>query len=325
MNRSHRHLWRGHSLVAVAIGATALTANAQDGPARILVGFSAGGSFDAIARLVGEKVKDELHRPIVVDNRPGAGGRLAVDTLKQAPADGSVIMLGPDALASLYPYTLKHISYDPKKDLKPVTTVAEFAFGFATGANPKITKWADFVDWAKKHPKEANYGVPAMGSPHQFFGLLIGEAIGVPMQPVPFQGSAPIAMALMGGQIPATVDVMSSLMENYKAGKINVLAVSSEQRIPQAPDIPTFKELGLPMATGLGFNALYAPAGTPDKEVAKWSDAVAKALAQPDVRKKLLEMGYMPVGKGPEELAARQASSVKRWEPVIKASGYVPQ
>ena len=304
--------------------AGALPAAAQEGaPAKIIVGFPAGGSFDALARILADKLKTELNRPVVVDNKTGAGGRIAVDALKASPADGSVVMLGPDALTSLYPFTFKKLSYDPKKDLVPVGTVAEFAFAFAVGSDPKVNTWAEYVAWAKKNPTKANYGIPALGAPHHFFGILIGDTIGVPMQNVPFQGSAPIALALIGGQISSTIDVASSLVENHRAGKIRILAVSSEARVPQTPEVPTFAELGFPAISGMGFNALYAPAGTPAAAVANWNRGLAKVLALPDVKEKLHTMGYFPVGKPTQELIDRQVASVKRWEPVIKASGFV--
>lgn len=313
-----------HTLSTLVVAALLpVGAWAQDGaPAKILVGFPAGGSFDAIARLVADKVKTELGRPVVVENKTGAGGRIAVDALKASPTDGSVVMLGPDALTSLYPFTFKKLGYDPKKDLVPVGTVAEFAFSFAVGTNPKANTWAEYVAWAKKNPKDANYGIPALGAPHHFYGLVLGEAIGVPMQNVPFQGSAPINMALMGGQISSSIDVASSQVENHKAGKIKMLAVTSEQRIPQAPDVPTFTELGFPNVSGMGFNALYAPAGTPTAVVAKWNQALAKTMAMPDVREKLVTMGFLPVGKSVDELVERQNQSARKWEPVIKASGF---
>lgn len=310
-------------LLAAMLGLSALASQAQEGtPAKIIVGFPAGGSFDAIARLIAEKAKTELNRPIVVDNKAGAGGRIAVDALKGSPADGSVVMLGPDALTSLYPFTFKKLNYDPKKDLVPIGTAAEFAFSFAVGSNPKVNSWAEYVAWAKANPKDASYGIPALGAPHHFFGILLGNAIGVPMQNVPFQGSAPINLALMGGQISSSIDVASSQVENHKAGKIRMLAVSTEQRIPQAPDVPTFTELGFPAVSGAGFNALYAPAGTPASAVDAWNKALAKVMAMPDVKEKLTGMGYSPVGKSTQELINRQNASIRKWEPVIKASGF---
>jgi tripartite-type tricarboxylate transporter receptor subunit TctC len=318
---SRRSLTQG--LLGSLLGLLALGSQAQEGaPAKIIVGFPAGGSFDAIARLIADKAKTELNRPIVVDNKAGAGGRIAVDALKASPADGSVVMLGPDALTALYPFTYKKLSYDPKKDLVPIGTAAEFAFSFAVGTAPKVNTWAEYVAWAKANPKDANFGIPALGAPHHFFGILLGNAINVPMQHVPFQGSAPINLALMGGQISASIDVASSQVENHKAGKIKMLAVSTEQRIPQAPEVPTFAELGFPAISGAGFNALYAPAGTPDSAVQAWNRALAKVMAMPDVKDKLTGMGYIPVGKSVQELVDRQNASARKWEPVIKASGF---
>lgn len=315
-------------LLGALIGSTlALGANlptlAQDNPAKIIVGFPAGGSFDAIARLLADKFKAELNRPVVVDNKTGAGGRIAVDVLKAAPADGSVMMLGPDALTALYPFTFKKLNYDPKKDIAPVGTVAEFAFAFAVGTDPKVNTWPEYVAWAKSNPQKANYGIPALGAPHHFYGMVLGDAIGVPMQNVPFQGSAPIALALMGGQISSSIDVASSMVENHRAGKIKILAVTSDKRISQTPEVPTFAELGYPKVTGMGFNALYAPPGTSASTIATWNQALAKVMAMADVRERLGNMGFIPVGKSVQELIERQNEAARRWEPVIKASGFV--
>lgn len=309
-------------LVVSMVAAVPMASFAQDTPAKILVGFPAGGSFDAIARIVAEKMKTELNRSVIVENKPGAGGRIAVDVLKASPADGSVVMLGPDALTALYPFTFSKLSYDPKKDLVAVGTVAEFPFSMATAIEPKVNTLAEYVVWAKANPNKANYGIPALGAPHHFFGMVLGDTIGVKMVNVPFQGSAPMAMALMGGQISSAIDVMSSMTENHRAGKIRVLAVSSEQRVPQLPDVPTFAEAGYPAITGMGFNALYAPAGTPASAVAAWNKGLARTLAMPDVKEKLSAMGYLPVGKSPEELNERNSAAAKRWEPVIRASGF---
>lgn len=318
----HRRRFTRTLVAGTLAAAMPMAAMAQDTAAKILVGFPAGGSFDTIARVLAEKMKAELNRPIVVDNKPGAGGRIAVDLLKAAPNDGSVVMLGPDALRSLYPFTFKKLSYDPVKDLVPIGTVSEFAFGLATGVEPKVGTLTEFVDWAKKNPAKANFGIPARGAPHHFFGIVLGDAIGVKMQDVPFQGSAPMANALMGGHISSSIDVLSSLVEGHKAGKLRVLAVSSEQRDPQLPDVPTFAEAGYPSITGMGFNALYAPAGTSPAVVDAWNKALARALALPDVRERLMAMGFHPVGQSPQELAVRSANNASRWEPVIKASGF---
>lgn len=316
--RLHRAVLAGALLATTALGAWA-----QPGqPARLLVGFPAGGSFDAIARLLAEKLKDELKRPVVVDNKPGAGGRLAVDVLKASSNDGSVVMLGPDALTALYPFTFRKLNYDPAKDLTPIGTVSEFPFAMAAGSDPAVKTLAEYVVWAKQNPLKANYGIPARGAPHHFFGMLLGNTIGVKMEDVPFQGSAPMIVGLIGGQISAGIDVMTSLTEQHRGGKLRVLAVSSPQRVPQLPEVPTFAELGYPAITGMGFNALYAPAGTPAAVTSTWNQALAKVIKLPEVRERLATMGFLPVGGSTEELVSRQNTAAKRWEPVIKASGF---
>lgn len=311
------------SLTALGAGLALGTRAQAQQAARILVGFPAGGSFDVLARLLAEKMKDDLKRPVIVENKPGAGGRLAVDLLKASAPDGSTMMLGPDALVALYPYTFRKLNYDPQRDLVPVGTAAEFPFAIAAGSDPAVKTLAEYVTWARKNPEKATFGIPARGAPHHFFGMLLGQMIGVPMLDVPFQGSAPGILALMGGQVSSVIDVMSSLTEQHKAGKLRVLAVSSPQRVPQMPDVPTFAEQGFPNITGMGFNGLYAPAGTPAAVVQSWNAALARALAQPDVKDRLFQMGFLPVGAPPEELAQRGLLAARRWEPVIKASGFV--
>lgn len=299
-----------------------LPAQAQAPVTKILVGFPAGGSFDAIARALADKLKDELKRQVIVDNRPGAGGRLAVDILKGAPADGSVLMLGPDALTVLYPFTLNKLNYDPAKDLASVGTVAEFPFALAAGAEPPAKTLAEFVAWAKKNPEKANYGIPARGAPHHFFGMLLSQSIGVPMPDVPFQGSAPLTVAVIGGQVASSIDVMGSQVEQHRAGKLRMLAISAPQRVPQVPDVPTFAELGYPQITGMGFNGLYAPAGTPPAVVQEINQALNKVLAQADVKAKFESWGFSVAPGTPQDLAQRGTTGAQKWAPIIKASGF---
>lgn len=308
---------------ALLAGASLSASVRAEGPARILVGFPAGGSFDMVARLLSERLRVELKRAVIVENRPGAGGRLAMDALRSAPRDGSVVMLGPDALVALYPFTMRKINYDPASDLVPIGTVTEFPFALVAGADPAVRTLAEYVAWAKKNPDKANYGVPARGAPHHFFGILLGQTIGIRMVDVPYQGSAPMLVGLMGGQISAAIDVLGSVLEQHRAGKVRILALSSEKRMPQLPDVATFGELGYPGITGMGFNALYAPPGTGPEAVAAWSQALVKALAAPEIREQLINLGTLPVGKGPEELAERGRDAAARWAPVIRDSGFV--
>lgn len=315
-----------HTLLGTLLAGSAIfSAQAQERPAKILLGFPAGGSFDTIARLLADKLKNELNRPIIVENKPGAGGRLAADSFKNMPNDGSVVMFAPGAITSLYQFTVAKLNYNPVKDLTPIGTVAEFPFVIAVNQKSNFKTLSELVAAIKNSPSTALFGTPALAAPPHFYGTNFGDAIGVKFEPVPFQGSAPVNMALIGGQIPMAVDVMGGSLENHRAGKIRILAVSTAQRAPQLPDVPTFAEAGYAGITGGDFNALFAPANTPAATVATWSNALVKVMAMPEVKDKLIAMGFIPVGKSPEELADRATSSARIWQKAVKAAGFVPE
>lgn len=317
------HLNRRGVLQGLAAAALPWPALAQDGrPVRLLVGFPAGGSFDAIARILADKFRVEMDRPVVVENKPGAGGRIVVDTLKAAPPDGSVLLLGMDALVSIYPHTMRKLNYDPKKDLVPIGTIAEFPFALSVSSDLKVSSLREFVAWVKRNPAKFNVGIPALGGPHHFYTLMLGELAGVRAEPVVFQGSTPIYQALFGGHVTAAFDGMTSMVEHHKAGKLRILAVVADRRMPQAPDVPTFVESGYPAIRNMGFTALYAPPLAPAAIVSRWNAALAKVLAAPEVRERILAMGFIPVGKSVDELVARSNASYTAWEPVIRASRY---
>lgn len=322
MNINRRRAVGAIGMTLLAGGAAPVLAQA---PAKLLLGFPAGGSFDAIARMLAGKLQEELNQTIIVDNRPGAGGRLVMNVLKMSPADGSVVMLGPDALAGLYPFTVAKLNYDPDKDLAPIGTVAEFPHCLAVSTRSGIATVAELVDHLRKNPSKALFGTPALAAPPHFYGMQFGQAIGVKFEPVPFQGSAPLNTALMGNQIMMAVDVMASMIENHKANKIRVLAVSTQKRAPQLPDVPTFAEAGFPQMTGASWNALYATGGTPASALAPWSRALAKVMATQEMREKILSLGFLPVGGSPEELTARSVDSAKQWAAAVKATGFVAQ
>ncbi|WP_244222836.1 tripartite tricarboxylate transporter substrate-binding protein [Cupriavidus lacunae] len=320
----------GHALAAAAVLLSAGTmvvpgtARAQSGvqPAKIIVGFSAGGPFDVLARVLADKLKDELKRPVLVENRPGAGGRVAVASLKGSPADGSVVMLGPDALTVFYPLMARKLSYDPQKDLTPISTVAEYYFAFFTASQSPFKRLGEYKDWAAKQPGGAAIGYSAIGSPHHLFGLMLAKTWGIPFVDVPFPGAPPLMTNLIGGQVSAGIDgLLGSMIEYHRSGKIRILAVSSAERATQVPEVPTFHELGCAKCTGAGFNGMYAPANTPRRVVIAWNDALHKVLAMREVRERLRAMGYEPRPGTPEELAKRTADGLAQWAPAVKATG----
>ena len=315
---------RRHLLCAALIGSLLSSASlAQtDKPLRILVGFPPGGSVDVVARLLADKMKDELQRPVVVENRAGAGGRLAAEALKNAAPDGNTLMLAPIAVPVLFPMFFSKLGYNPATDFAPVFHAATFTFGLAVPGSAPYKTFAEFTRWVQANPDKANFGIPGAGTLPHFFGLMIGREAKVAMQAVPFQGGAPLLTALAGGQVESGIDVLSEQLEMHRTGKITILATSGAQRAKVAPDVPTFRELGVPAIQAQAWFAMYAPAGTPAATINAINAAANKALARPDVQERFAKLSLEPGGGSPADLQKLQEAEVARWAPVVKASGF---
>lgn len=295
-------------------------------PLRIVVGYPAGGSADVMGRVIGDKLAAELKLPVVVENKVGAGGRIAADAVKAATPDGSTIMVGNIAVMTLAQFSFRKLAYDGTRDFVPIAHAANFQLGFAvgpmTGGGTPVATLAAFVKWARANPKDASFGSPAAGSLPHFFGVMLSKGTGVELLHVPFNGSAPLKTAIVGGQVAAEVDTLPDLVELHRAGKIRVLGVSGTQRAPQLADVATFTEQGFRDISGLGWFGFYAPAGTPKAIVERLNGAIVKALALPDVRERLTGLGLEPTGTTSEEFARIMAADAARWGPVIQASGF---
>jgi tripartite-type tricarboxylate transporter receptor subunit TctC len=320
----HHHRFAYFAALALALleppGAQAQVA--LKGSVRIIVGFAAGGSSDIAARMLADKLKDSLGVPVIVENRVGAGGRIAAEALKNAAPDGATFLLTPVVVPVLAPLVYKQLNYDPAKDFAPVAQVATYQFALAVGPNHQAKTVAEFVAWLKANPTQANFGSPAPGSLPHFFGLMIGKATGVEMVHIPYKGGAPLAADLMGGQIPAGVDALSDMIELHRGGKIRIIATSGAQRSPLLPTVATFKEQGFAAIEGTGWIGVYAPAKTPAALIDQVSAAIGSALKIPALRERFIDLGYEPTGTTPEQLAAIMAADTVRWGPIIKASGF---
>lgn len=311
------------ALLATLAAAFTLPASAQsDRTLRILVGFPAGVSIDVVTRIISDKMKDDLKRTVIVDNRPGAGGRLAADLLKAAAPDGNTVMVTPVVVPVLAPMVFNKLNYKPETDFTPVGRVCDYAFALAVPANAPVKTLKDYMAWIKANPQNANFGSPAAGSLPHFFGVMVGNAVGVDMVHVPFNGGAALQTAVLGGHAPAGIDVVMEWQQNAKAGKVRVLATSGTQRSKVLPDVPTFKEQGFPDVVGQGWFAMYAPAKTPASQVEEINRALNKALAHPEVREKFAALGLEPGGGSATDLVKTTADDIKRWGPVVAKTGF---
>jgi len=289
---------------------------------RILVGFPPGGSLDTVARLMAEKMREDLKINFVVDNKPGAGGRVAADMLKNAPADGTTLMVTPVVVPVLAPLVFSKLNYNPNTDFAPVGHIANFDFAFTVPVALPVKTVNEWLAWAKANPGKANFGSPSAGSLPHFFGEMLSREAKADLVHVPFSGGAPLMTALLGNQISAGIDVVVEASEAHRSGKVRVLATSGERRSTALPDVPTFKESGHPQITASGWFAMYAPARTPEATINAYNRALAKALAQPDVLERFAKLALEPGGGTPADLVKLQESSTARWAPIVKATGF---
>ena len=307
------------ALAASALAAPAVLA--QDRPLRIWVGFPPGGSADVIARLIAQKMAVSLNQSVIVENKPGAAGRLVLGELKRATPDGQTLVLSPSGAMVIAPWLYSNIGYDPIKDFTPVSRIVTFDFAVTAGPGAPQGDLKSVLAWMKANPSKASYGTSGAGTVPHFAGLLLSQVAGVPITHIPYKGGAPAAQDLIGGQIPLMVDTASETIEHHKAGKVRILAVTGEQRSGALPDVPTLKEQGINMAAD-AFFGLYGPPGMAADVVARLDRAVADALKAPDVQEKIRNFGLVPNHAPAGELAATQAAHLKRWEAPIKASGF---
>lgn len=317
---------RREALITVAATAAGLTSNAASAqdrkPLRIVVGLAPGGTLDLVGRLMADHLQASMGRNAVVENRLGAGQRIALNEVKRAAPDGNTVYLGTTSPLTVFPHVYKKLDYDPINDFTPIARLVQFDNGIATGPATGAGDIKQLVAWLKANPNSANYGTPGNGTLPHFMGVALGQAIGVPLTHIAYKGSTPAMTDLVGGQVPMLMTSLSDLMELHRGGKLRVVAVTGERRSALLPDVPTLRESGIPV-TGSNTVAVYGPAHMPAAVVRELNAALVKAVAAPAVREKLAGYGLVPATSTPEELAATQAEELGRFGPLVKASGYV--
>jgi tripartite-type tricarboxylate transporter receptor subunit TctC len=289
-------------------------------PIRFIISFPPGGSSDLIVRAIAPRMSERLGQPVVVENRPGAGGMLGVDAVAKAPPDGYTIGLAAagalSSNVSLYP----SMPYSVEKDLAPVSLLAMIPF-FLVAHPSQASSLKELIEAAKAKPGALSYGYGGNGSTMHLAGELLNMMAKVRVQGVPYKGSGPVAADVLGGQVPFGVVDVPSAIANVKAGKIRALAVTSKQRIQAAPEVPTFEEAGLPGYEAVGWFGTVAPAGTPTEVISKLNSEIRAALSVPEIRERALAAGAEPLANSPQEFAAFIRAETKKWAEVIKAAG----
>ncbi len=313
------------ALLAAAGLALAGPAPAQTGTVKILVGYPAGATSDALARIVAEHMAGTLKQTVIVENKPGAGGRIANELVKAAAPDGLTLLMTPIATMGIFPHSYAgELRYDPFKDFAPVAHLSSFQVGLGVATTVPARTLAEYVAWVKSDPqKNGFYGSAAPGSIPHFFGVMFGRAAGLQMTHVPYKGTAAAMQALASGEISALSTVAADIQALVQGQRARLLAVAGDRRDPAFADVPTFKELGYDLVAKPWY-ALFAPAGTPKAALDRLSAAAMAAVADPALNKRLVEMGLEPTGLGPEQLAAVLKADHARWGEVIRASGFKP-
>jgi tripartite-type tricarboxylate transporter receptor subunit TctC len=300
-------------------------AQAFDQP-KILYGFPAGSSGDIVCRRVAEKMAGSAYakNAAIVENKPGAGGRIALDGLKASPADGSVLAVSPFSCLSIYPHVYRKLSYDPQVDFVPVSIAAIMHHGLAVGpmVPASVTDVKGYIAWAKANPDKANYGSPAAGSTPHFLGALLGLSQNVDLKHIPYRGSVPGITDVVGGQLASMFTPAGDFLANHRAGKLRLLATSGKARLPFATDVPTFAEQGFGELTTEEWFGFYAPARTPAPVLAAANTAINAALKDKSVIDGLTVVGLLAQGSTADEMARSQRAEFERWGPLVKRVGF---
>src|SRR3954466_15169862 len=312
------------AMLALLCALAASLAAAQGYPSKpihLIVPFPPGGPTDIVGRLVGQKLSEGLRQPVVVDNRPGAGGTVGSTAAAKAPPDGYTLLYGSTSTLAIAPALYRDLAYDPKTAFAPVSLVSRGAIIAAVNAKVPAHNLQEFIALAKKTPGKLSYSSAGSGTPPHLAAELFKTVAGVDLLHVPYKGGAPAISDLVGGQVQAIFEGHVVLLPHIKSGKVHALAITGQKRDPALPEVPTFAEAGLPSYDVYFWSGLVAPAGTPGEIVTRLNAILVQALNAPDAREALTRQGLEPAPTTPQQFAAFIGSEVERWGRVAKDSG----
>jgi tripartite-type tricarboxylate transporter receptor subunit TctC len=298
-----------------------LPAIAQDQTLRIVFSFSAGGAADGIARLIADHLHTSLGRPVIVENVVGAGGRIGARAIKDAPPNGTKILFASNSQMTLQPHIYPDLGYDAFTDFVPVSQTVKSEIAFAVGGQSPARSIEELIAWFKANPAQALYGSPGVGTGPHVAGLEFARLAGLDLRHAPYKGTPAALPDLMAGRIPLYIALSAELTAQHKTGAIRLLATADAARSPFLADVPTLRESGLAIDAP-GWFAFYAPARTPGDIVARLEKAIVAATNAPEIRARILALGYQPAATTSEALRKIQREDFERWGSLVKASGF---
>ena len=315
-------------LAGAAVAAPLASVRAQqtglpDKSLKILVGFPAGGGTDVMARFIAESLKQRTGRNVIIDNNSGASGTIAVEALKNSPPDGTTIAYVPSSTI-VQKLTMASVPFDPMTDIVPITLAGTVQTAYCVSPTLGVNTLAEYIEWLKKNPTRASFGTTALGSFTHFFGVMVGRDIGVPLEPVPYRGAAPLVADLQGGHIAAGCGGITDFLEHHRASKVKVIFTSGVKPTTSAPEIPTATQLGYPKLNILGWYVFFAPTKTPAPLMDAWAQELKAVLALPEITRKLIELGLDVETSTSAEFSQRMTTDLARWKTIIDSIGYKP-
>ena len=290
-------------------------------PIRMIAPYPPGGATDILARLIAQGLTESLGQPVIVENKAGANGQIGHDFVAKAAPDGYTLLLGNSAALAVSVSMYDKMPFDPNKDYAPITLAAQGPLVFEINASIPANNMQEFLAWAKQRQGKVNAGLAGVGAMHHLVTEMVKVQAGVQWTNVPYKGSAPMVLDLVGGQVDVGVDNIPSSLQLIKTGKLRALAVTSEQRTSLLPDVPTLAQAGVPGVVAAAWHGVLAPAGTPPEIVSKLNAEIVKVLKSPETVAKLASLGLDPVGSDPKTFADFIASENVKWAKVVKASG----
>jgi tripartite-type tricarboxylate transporter receptor subunit TctC len=315
------NLAKAFGLIALVAVAPAYAQDYPSRPIRLVVPFPPGGPNDIIGRVFGQKMQELLGQPVIIDNRPGAGGALGTDNVAKSEPDGYTIAIASAGALAISTALQEKILYDPLKDLAPVTLVAKVPELLVASTTLPVSNVKELIALAKAKPGAINYGSSGPGSMPHLAGALFGTSAGIDIVHVPYRGAAPAINDLIGHQVQIIFLDLPVLLPHIQSGAVKALAVGGRLRVQPLPDLPTLNELGYPQIEADNWYGMVAPARTPPAVVAKLNAAAVAAMKAPEVQDKLAPQGAILVGNTPEEFSAYIASEIQKWTKVVQTAG----